>query len=181
MMWRNTHDGYGLVNVTLHWLVAFAVTGLFVLGLWMVEMGYYHPWYQRAPDIHKSVGVLLFGVMLARFAWRYRNPRPEAIGSATERKAAAWVHRMLYALLYLLMLSGYLISTADGRGITVFSLFSVPASISGLQNQADIAGKVHEWLAFALIALTMLHALAALKHHFVDRDQTLKRMLCLKR
>jgi cytochrome b561 len=181
MMWRNTQDGYGLVSITLHWLVAVAVTGLFVLGLWMVELGYYHRWYQRAPDIHKSVGVLLFGVMLARFAWRYSNPRPEALGSATERKVAAWVHRMLYALLYLLMLSGYLISTADGRAIHVFGLFSLPAGISGLPNQADIAGKLHEWLAFSLIALTILHLLAALKHHLVDRDQTLKRMLNLKR
>jgi len=88
---------------------------------------------------------------------------------------------MLYALLTMLMLSGYLISTADGRGIPVFGLFSLPAGISGLPNQADIAGKLHEWLAFSLIALTILHLLAALKHHLVDRDQTLKRMLNLKR
>jgi cytochrome b561 len=81
----------------------------------------------------------------------------------------------------MLMLSGYLISTAAGRGINVFGLFSVPASINGLQNQADIAGKVHELLAFALIALTILHALAALKHHLVDRDQALKRMLSIRR
>jgi cytochrome b561 len=180
MMWRNTQDSYGLISIILHWLVAIAVTGLFVLGLWMVGLGYYHPWYQRAPDIHKGAGVLLFGVMLAHFAWRYSNPRPAAIGSATQRKAAAWVHRMLYALMYVLILSGYLISTADGRGIHVFGLFSLPASISGLQNQADIAGRVHELLAFALIALTILHAMAALKHHFVDRDQTLKRMLSIR-
>jgi cytochrome b561 len=180
MMWRNTQDSYGLVSIILHWLVALAVTGLFVLGLWMVELGYYDRWYQRAPDIHKGVGVLLFGVMLAHFAWRYGNPRPAAIGSAAQRKAAAWVHRMLYALMYVLILSGYLISTADGRGIHVFGLFSLPASISGLQNQADIAGKVHELLAFVMIALTILHAIAALKHHLVDRDQTLKRMLSIK-
>jgi len=177
MMWCDTQDSYGLVSITLHWLVAAAVTVLFVLGLWMVELGYYHPWYQRAPDIHRSVGVLLFAMMLARVAWRYRNPRPETIGSATERKAAAWMHRLMYALMYLLLLSGYLISTADGRGINVFGLFSLPASISGLQNQADIAGKVHALLAFVLIALAILHALAALKHHCLDRDQTLKRML----
>ena len=179
MRWRNTQDSYGLVSVILHWLVALAVTGLFALGLWMVELGYYDRWYQRAPDIHRSVGVLLFGVMLAHFAWSYSNPRPAAIGSARERKAAAWVHRMLYVLMYMLILSGYLISTADGRGIHVFGLFSLPAGISGLQSQADIAGKVHEVLAFALIALTILHAMAALKHHFVDRDQTLKRMLSI--
>lgn len=179
-MWCDTHDRYGLISITLHWLVAAAVTGLFVVGLWMVELGYLHPWYQRAPDIHRSVGVILFAMMLAHAAWRYTNPRPAAIGSVTQRKAAAWMHRLIYILMYLLVLSGYLISTADGRGIDVFGLFSVPASISGLQSQADIAGEVHELLAFALIALTILHALAALKHHFVDRDQTLKRMLTIK-
>ena len=181
MMWRNTQDGYGLVSISLHWLVAAAVVGLFVLGLWMVDLGYYHPWYQSAPDIHKGVGVLLFGVMLARFVWRSSNPGPAAIGSARQRKVAAWVHRTLYILMYMLMLSGYLISTADGRGINVFDLFSVPASLSGVENQEDIAGRVHESLAFALIALSALHALAALKHHFVDRDATLKRMLYAKR
>ena len=177
MRWRNTQDSYGLVSVILHWLIAVAVTGLFVLGLWMVGLGYYHPWYQRAPDIHRSVGVLLFAPMLVHLAWRYWNPRPQTLGSVTERKAAAWMHRLMYALMYLLLLSGYLISTADGRGINVFGLFSVPASISGLHNQADTAGEVHEWLAFTLIALVVLHVLAALKHHLVNRDQTLKRML----
>ena len=91
------------------------------------------------------------------------------------------MHRLMYALMYLLLLSGYLISTADGRGINVFGLFTVPASISGLQNQADIAGELHQWLAYVLIGLTSLHVLAALKHHFVDRDQTLKRMLSSRR
>jgi len=177
MRWRNTQDSYGLVSVILHWLVALAVTGLFALGLWMVELGYYDRWYQRAPDIHRSVGVLLLAPMLAHFAWRYWNPRPETLGSVTERRAAAWMHRLMYVLMYLLLLSGYLISTADGRGINVFGLFSVPASISGLHNQADTAGEVHEWLAFTLIALVVLHVLAALKHHLVNRDQTLKRML----
>jgi len=180
MMWCDTYDSYGLISISLHWLVAAAVMGLFVLGLWMVELGYYHPWYQRAPDIHRSVGVLLFALMLARVAWRYTNPRPETIGSVTERNAAAWMHRLMHALMYLLVLSGYLISTADGRGIDVFGLFSVPASVSGLHKQADIAGEVHELLAFTLIALTILHVLAALKHHLVDRDQTLKRMLGIR-
>jgi cytochrome b561 len=75
------------------------------------------------------------------------------------------------------MLSGYLISTADGRAIDVFNLFSVPALVSGFDNQEDIAGLVHQIIAYSLIALVVLHALAALKHHFIDRDRTLKRML----
>jgi cytochrome b561 len=83
--------------------------------------------------------------------------------------------------MFFLMLSGYLISTADGRGIDVFGLFSLPATLSGVENQEDIAGKVHQSLAFILVALVVLHALAALKHHFLDRDATLKRMLGVQR
>jgi cytochrome b561 len=176
-MWRNTTNGYGLVSISLHWLAAILVTGLFILGLWMVELTYYHHWYQRAPDIHKSIGVLLFAVMLVRLFWRYGNPVPEATGSSLERTVAPRAHQLLYVILFAQMLSGYLISTADGRGIEVFGLFTLPATLHGLDKQEDIAGDIHELLAFTLIILALLHALAALKHHFFDHDQTLLRML----
>ena len=176
-MWRNTEHHYGLISISLHWLVALTVIGLFALGLWMVELGYYDPWYRRAPDLHKSIGILLFLTMLLRLVWRTSNPQPLSEGTPLEKKLAHKVHGLLYILLFSLMISGYLISTADGRAIDVFNLFSVPAIISGLENQEDIAGLVHQILGYSLIALVVLHALAALKHHFIDRDQTLKRML----
>lgn len=178
-MWRNTDDGYGLVAVVLHWLVAVVVVGLFVLGLWMVELTYYDAWYRRSTDIHKGVGFLLFFVVLARLAWRLVNPRPvpEPTHTRLERVAAAVTHVLFYVLLFAVMTAGYLISTADGRAIDVFGLFKVPATIAGLPGQADIAGDVHLALAIALIVLTVIHSLAALKHHFIDRDRTLLRML----
>lgn len=76
-----------------------------------------------------------------------------------------------------MIISGYLISTADERPIEVFGWFSVPSFGSFIDNQEDIAGTIHEWLAYVLIALASVHALAALKHHFIDKDNTLKRML----
>ena len=178
MQWRNTPSRYGLVSVVLHWLVALAVFGLFGLGLWMVELGYYDPWRQRAPELHKSIGIALFALMLLRMLWRRLSPPPAALanhGRAT-RLASKLGHRLLYLGLFALMLSGYLISTADGRAIEVFGLFSVPATLSGLPQQEDIAGLVHEYLAWALVIFAAVHALAALKHHFVDRDATLVRM-----
>ena len=69
-MLRNTKANYGWVAIGLHWLVAFGVIGLFALGLWMVELSYYDPWYRNAPNIHKGIGVLLFLVMLGRLVWR---------------------------------------------------------------------------------------------------------------
>ena len=117
-----------------------------------------------------SIGVLLFGVALARLAWRHANPRPRPLGAALQSRIAVAVHRLLDGLLFALAASGYLISTADGRPIEVFELFSVPATLSGLQHQADIAGWAHQLLGYALLGLAALHAGAAFKHHFVDRD-----------
>ncbi len=178
-MWRNTDDRYGLIAVILHWTIAIVVVGLFALGLWMVELTYYDPWYKRAPDLHKGIGVLLALTLLIRILWRLINPkpRPEPGQSDLERRAARVVHIALYVLLLLVMTAGYLISTADGRSIDVFGWFSVPATITGIPNQADLAGEVHLILAITLIVLASVHALAALKHHFIDRDGTLLRML----
>jgi len=180
LQWRNTDTRYGIASIGLHWLIAAAAIGLFALGVWMVELTYYDPWYQRAPQLHKGIGVLLFGVVLARLAWRHIDPRPRPLGTALQNRIAVGVHRLLDGLLFALTLSGYLIATADGRPIEVFELLSVPATLSGLEQQADIAGWVHKLLAYVLIGMTALHAGAALKHHFVDRDNTLKRMLSSK-
>ncbi len=178
-MWRNSRQQYGIVSITLHWLVALLVFSLFGLGLWMVELDYYHGWYQRAPDLHKSIGITLFGIMLLRLVWRYSNSRPAPLASLAnwEKRLSGWLHVLFYPLLFVLMLSGYLISTADGRAIAVFDLFRVPATLTAIPDQEDVAGLVHQWLAYTLIGLVALHALAALKHHFLDRDGTLKRML----
>jgi cytochrome b561 len=207
MHWRNTEDRYGAVSIGLHWLVAIAVVGLFALGLWMRSLTYYDSWYDPAPFVHKSIGVLLFLTLVARVAWRLANPVPQPLPSLTrfEHRAAALVHVLLYVLLFAIMLSGYLISTADGRPIEVFGLFQVPAtltdvdqdswratigqwlgglgltkaaaSVAALPKQEDLAGAVHLYLAYTVVALASFHALAALKHHFIDRDRTLMRML----
>lgn len=182
MQWRNTRTGYGLVAISLHWVVALSVIGLAILGLWMVDLSYYSPWYRSAPFWHKSIGLAVFAVMLFRLLWRCFNPRPAHLPnhSGWERSLAAVVHMLLYLLLLVIVLSGYLISTATGQGISFFGWFDVPALVSGLPAQADRAGSVHYWVAMAVLVLAGLHALGALKHHFIDRDDTLRRMLGLR-
>ncbi len=176
---KNSAQGYGLVAIILHWLIALVVIGLFTLGLWMTGLTYYDDWYKRAPDIHKGIGILLFLAMLGRVVWRGINvvPNAEPGVSLLQRRLAHAAHLLLYLLLFALMASGYLISTADGRSIDVFGLFAVPALVSDIPNLEDTAGKVHWYLALGLIALASLHALAALKHHFIDRDRTLEKIL----
>ena len=175
---NNAHD-YGLVAVLLHWLMALLIIGLFVLGKYMVGLDYYHPWYQLAPDLHRSLGVLVGGLLLLRLGWRLSNPRPAIVGRPWERRVAVTVHRLFYALIAAIVVSGYLITSAGGQAVSVFGWFEIPATLYGFEHQEDIAGRVHEWLANGVIALAVLHSLAALKHHFIDRDPTLRRMLGL--
>ncbi len=164
----------------LHWLIAGVVLGLFTLGLWMVELDYYDAWYHRAPALHKGVGVLLLGVMLLRLAWRSINPQPRLPGTPLQQRLAAATHRALHGVLFAVIISGYLVSTADGRPIDILGLGYLPATLSGIDGQEDIAGVFHQALAMLMIALAALHALAALKHHLVDHDRTLLRMLSAK-
>ena len=177
MQWRNHLHGYGLVSITFHWLMTLLIFGLFALGKYMVSLDYYHPWYQAAPDLHRSLGVAVALLLVLRLAWRLANPRPQPMGKIWERRIALWVHRLFYLLTAAVVVAGYLITTADGQPVVVFGRFELPATLHGLENQADIAGQWHDGLAVALVSLAGLHTLAALKHHFIDRDDTLIRML----
>lgn len=182
MQLKNTRTRYGLVAISMHWLVALTVIGLAILGLWMVDLSYYSPYYRIAPFWHKSIGLTLLAVMVFRLLWRCFNPRPAHLPNHKrwELNLAGMVHVLLYLLLFVIVISGYLISTATGQGISVFGWFEVPALITGLPAQADRAGAVHYWVAIGVLGLAALHALGALKHHFLDRDDTLRRMLGMR-
>lgn len=179
MHWNNTTTSWGWISIVLHWLSALVIVGLFALGLWMVDLTYYDDWYRTAPDIHRSVGILLMLATVMRLVWIQLNPRPAVLQThkTWERRAAHITHIAMYGLLFAIMISGYLISTADGRSIHVFDWFEIPASLHGLKNQEDIAGEIHFILAVTLIILAVIHAAGALKHHFIDRDNTLKRII----
>jgi cytochrome b561 len=176
MFIRDTSGGYGIVSRLFHWLMAVAIFAMFILGLWMVRLDYYSPYYNTAPDIHRSIGMLLLFALLLRWLWRAFNPKPsDAELSPVERKASSAVHRGFYVLLLALMISGYLISTPDGDPIRIFGWFDIPALIKmpGLETPA---GNVHRILAYVTIVLAAVHTLAALKHHLIDKSSVMTRM-----
>jgi len=181
LLLKNTEQAYGWVAIVIHWLMALAIFGMFALGLWMRTLDYYDVWYHRAPDIHKSVGMLLLFMLIFRLAWVAINIKPDILAAAWERFIAIIVHRTHYVLMLTVMLSGYLMPTAKGVGVDVFDWFTVPATVAGIPQQADVAGAIHLWSAWVLIGLALLHSGAALKHHFVDKDATLLRMLGIKK
>ncbi|WP_178861782.1 cytochrome b [Thiomicrorhabdus cannonii] len=179
-MFTNSTQGYGLISVLFHWLLALLIPGLFALGVWMVELDYYSEWYHRAPAIHKAVGVSVVGLMILRWIWLRLNPRVLPLMHADwEHLAAKTVHALLYLGVLLLGTSGYLIATAEGQGVKVFDVFEVPplSAEALFERQADLAGEIHVYVAYGLMALVVLHVAGALKHHFIDRDATLRRML----
>ncbi|MBD1559032.1 cytochrome b [Vibrio sp. S9_S30] len=174
---NNYPKNHSLTARIIHWVSALSVFGLFGVGLWMVDLTYYSEWYKTAPYWHKSIGLILAFVTLFRLVWKWVSAHPPIEGKAYEVLAAKLAHFAMYLLLFTLFTSGYLISTADGRGIEVFDWFVVPSMGELFANQPDIAGTIHYYAAFALIGLVAIHAAAALKHHFIDKDDTLRKMI----
>lgn len=178
---KNSNKNWGAVSVLIHWITVLTVISLFIVGLWMTELEYDNYWYHTAPFIHKSVGLSLLILTIFRLVWRIFNKVPESLPthSKYERILGHLMHMALYILLFSVMFAGYLISTAKGRPVSVFGLFDVPATITLIPKQVDLAGEAHEFLAWTIIIMAALHGFAAIKHHFIDKDETLIRMLGL--
>ncbi len=180
---KNNDDCYGWPIIGLHWLMAAAIFGLYFLGLYIIDLSYYDPNYKTLPHWHRSAGMLVLLALGLRLLCRCADRSPRALPghSRVTRLMTRTAHALLYLLMLAALASGYFMSTADGRGVAVFNWFTVPALPVELHHQADRAGRVHYWSSTALIALSCIHALAALKHHFIDKDATLTRILGIKR
>jgi cytochrome b561 len=155
--------------------MAIALISLFAAGLYMTDLTYYDSLYHILPWWHKSFGLLMLILLVFRVLWIFINPKPQPLSTHTpwEKKLAAISHQLLYLLILILGISGYLISTAKGKGVELFDWFEIPAITELTSAEIDLLGDVHFYLAWALIILAALHAMAALKHHFIDRDKTL--------
>jgi cytochrome b561 len=178
MQLRNHKDGWGLISIGLHWLTVMIVLSLCIVGLIMVELPTGALKIQ-VYTLHKSFGLTVLALTLFRLTWRLVSKTPEALSSipAWQRVAASLTHSAIYCLLLLMPLSGWLYNSASGFPLKYFGLFKVPKLSSFDRNIKDFAGDAHETLFYVLAVLLFLHALAALKHHYVDKDSTLTRML----
>lgn len=177
--WLNTKQRFGRISIALHWLMAFMLIGLYLLGLYMVDLGYYDPWYHDSLSIHKAVGILAAILLVIRYLWARLQPRPMHLNpeKTVNTLAAKAAHALLYLLMFVLVISGYLISTSKGQGIDVFGWFEFPALLAENAERGELAGDVHDIAATGFIVLVGLHAAASLIHHFVFKDNTLLRML----
>ena len=178
-MWRNTESGYGLATRLLHWSVAALILGLVWLGWYMVDLTYYDPWYNRSLAWHKALGMVALALGAVKVGWMFHS-RPPAYAATLkrwERAAATAVHHLFYAMMLLIPITGYLVSTSQGEGIDLWGVLTVPAVVVAGEEVRDLMIEMHFWCGYGTGVLALAHAAAAVKHQFLDRDGTLRRML----
>lgn len=182
----NNATKYNAVAMSLHWLIAIAIIILLVMGKVMVEIPRGDPAKFMVMQWHKSLGLTVLALTLVRIFWRLTNAVPGLPSTMRpwERLAAHGTHFAFYFMMLAIPLSGWAIASTSSSGVPTlwFGLFEVP-NLPGLQGspeQHDLheqAEEAHELLGNLTILLLLLHIGAAIKHHFWDRDDILKRML----
>lgn len=177
-MIRDSQDNYGIVSIFFHWLSAALTLFLFGLGVYLTSYGYYSGDYLQYAHLHYALGILLLGLISIRLLWRLTSKTPKTLADKLPAKLSIKLIKfLLYVLLFTVLVSGYFICTAEGQTINVFDWFQVPSFILLETDQLNLAGLSHKYVAWGLFALVLLHAGAALVHHFLFRDRTLVRML----
>ncbi len=172
-------QSYTTTAKILHWLIALLIIAAFTMGLVMVDIPGFTPTKLKYFSWHKWLGVTVLALAAVRLLWRHRNrpPAHPAGMPAWQLKAADYTHVLLYVLMFAVPLSGYLYTTAAGVPVVYLGLFPIPAAFEADTALKALLKPVHYWLNMGLAALVFMHVAAALKHHFVDRDDVLKRML----
>ena len=174
----NTTQTYGSISKLFHWLIVLLVIAMIIIGFTMGHID--DKMFRREVyALHKSFGLTILGLMLLRLLWRLINKRPELPTHIPkwQQKAANASHWLMYALLLAMPMSGLVMSTAAGHPPKFFNLFIVSLPIEKSKLIASSASTVHTVIAWCIIATVSTHILAALKHHFIDRDTVLMRML----
>ncbi len=174
----NRIERYGLMAVALHWLMALLIITLLALGYYMVDIPKGVPNRADYFNLHKSLGVLAIGLILLRAGWRWTHPVPKLPLTAPgwTVSAAWWSHLLLYVCMALQPVTGYLSSSFNKYGV---KFFGIELPKWGWEDAAlrDLFMKCHHLIAVLLVALILVHVLAAFKHLLVDCDGIFQRML----
>lgn len=180
-MLRNGHESFGLVAILFHWIVVLLFIGQMLLGVasqWVHSMALQFMLIQW----HKSFGFLLLGLSVLRLAWAATQARPQAVKTLgrAERFASRAVQSLLYLLMLALPMAGWALVSASTLEVPSFAFNSVVIPDLPLvrsQGNEEFWREVHAWLAYGTAVLAAGHMMAALRHHFWQRDEVLKRML----
>jgi len=178
---KSSVERYGAIAQLFHWTIVVLIVTQFVLATQAEDT---HSLLQKAKILttHKSVGMTVFMLAILRLLWRLANPAPGPLPSekAWQRRLASITHWLLYALILVTPLVGWLMSSAKNYSVSWFGQFTFPNLIAPDETRFEQLKTLHGSLAFTLFCLALLHIAAALKHHFFDKDNVLRRMLPVK-
>ena len=170
---------YTKVAIVFHWLIALMIIGTFTMGLVMTDMPGLTPTKLKYYSWHKWAGVTILALATLRLLWRLTHAAPAYPNSMSDwqKTSANALHGLLYVLMLAVPLSGYFYTLSAGFPVVYFGLFELPVLIAKNEALKPVLKEVHFWLNMVLAGTVGLHVAAALKHHFIDRDGIVKRML----
>ncbi|WP_299965902.1 cytochrome b [uncultured Roseobacter sp.] len=169
---------YSSVSRFNHWIVAIAMIGMLGFGLYLEFGGLEREAKRPLVGIHRSIGVLVLTFGIWRVGWRLGQgfPAPVAAMPDWQLRGAKAVHWSLLAGIVIMPASGIVFTVFRGNPVSVFGWFEIPAQ-SEISWIVSVASALHTYVGYLLVAVVVLHVGAALKHHFIDRDTTLRRMM----
>ncbi len=188
---KNTETAWGWPARVIHWVMALMILGLLGVGNYMTSLDIFNPDRFTLTQQHKSIGFVVFVLAIIRVGWRLSNRTSPTLPEAMPgwQKAASHAsHYALYALIFIMPLSGWLMSSASPLNDPgaypvqirnmVFGLFEMPDPFAtGSERLEEIFHTIHAVSARLMILILLVHTAAALKHHFVDKDTILRRMI----
>ncbi|QHQ37105.1 cytochrome b [Algicella marina] len=191
MSLKNTTTAWGWPARTLHWLMAIIIIGLLIVGTYMADLDLFDPNRYSLTQTHKSFGFVAFVLAVLRVGWRFANPSTPALPAAMpawQKLASHASHYALYVLIFAMPLTGWLMASSsplndEGAYPTriankVFGLFEMPDPFpTGSEDLSEFFGEAHEIAASLMMLILLVHVAAALKHHFIDKDTILRRMI----
>jgi cytochrome b561 len=178
MQIKNTLERYGLIAILFHWITALLVVGLLCVGLYMADLKI-SSLKLRLFGLHKEFGLLVLFLVMGRLGWRFMsiNPALPLTVPLWQKLAAHAVQWMLIGCMVAMPMTGWLLTSAAGLAPSFFGWFVMPPLIAPNDALRHLFAEIHQWIAYGFIALICAHVGAALKHHYIDNDDVLRRML----
>jgi cytochrome b561 len=180
---RNSAEAYGSLSKFLHWAIVLLIIPQYFLAEAAGELPEGDPQIAQLYGVHKSIGLLVLILAVVRVVWKLANrPNPALTDQVVwRRRTAAASHGLLYLLIFLQPLTGWAMSSAAGREVSLFGWVTFPPLVGENHQLHETLESVHEWLFYVLLGVAVVHILAAIYHHVVLKDDTLRRMLPFSR
>lgn len=178
-MIKNTPKTYGSMAKFFHWIIAILIIGMLIFGFILVNLKTTNPYRETLIGLHKSIGLTILLLVILRLIWRFVNIQPPFPVTVPlwEQISAKSAHFFLYILIFVMIFSGWSLSSFGGHPVVFWNLFDVKLPVAKNQTISSDAFLAHKIIGWALIGLVSLHILGALKNHFIDKNHILNRML----